>query len=45
MLLVGDRELARADVTWLRALLRGKSGAYVRWLDGQALELGAGGAS
>jgi hypothetical protein len=45
MLLVGDRELARSDVAWLRALLRGKSGAYVRWLDGQALELGTGGAS
>jgi hypothetical protein len=45
MLLVGDRELARTDVAWLRALLRGKSGAYVRWLDARALELGAGGAS
>lgn len=45
MLLVGDRELARTDVTWLRALLRGKSGAYVRWLESEALELGTGGGS
>jgi hypothetical protein len=45
LLLVGDRELAQADVTWLRALLRGKSGAYVRWLESEAQELGAGGAS
>jgi hypothetical protein len=45
MLLVGDRELARTDVTWLRALLRGKSGAYVRWLESEALELGTGDAS
>jgi hypothetical protein len=41
MLLVGDRALARVDVAWLRALLRGKPGAYVRWLDTQAQELGA----
>jgi hypothetical protein len=45
MLLVGDRQLARMDVAWLRGLLRGKRGSYVRWLDGQALELGTGGAS
>lgn len=41
MLLVEDRELARLDVTWLRALLRGRSDAYLGWLDGLALELGA----
>jgi hypothetical protein len=41
MLLVEDRELARVDVAWLRALLRGRSNTYVSWLDGLALELGA----
>lgn len=41
MLLVEDRELARVDVAWLRALLRGRSDTYVSWLDSLAIELGA----
>lgn len=40
MLLVEDHALARVDVAWLRALLRGRRHAYVGWLDSLASELG-----